>query len=133
MLSPALGREEVIRTSRAFQILRDWSSIVGEEMASRSFPDRYDHGTVWVAVEGSAWAQELRMQREHILAKLQEKCGDPGLFVNMRFGVRPLPVQEASVEPVAKSTKAKTRHSDASIREIAEQRLRNWPNGGSSS
>ena len=132
LLSPALGREEIIRTSRAFKVLRDWSSIVGDEMASRSYPDRYDHGTVWVAVEGSAWAQELRMQREKILEKLQEKCGDPTLFVNMRFGVRPLPDRHSDAHPISKKPAIRPRATDESIRQIAERRLRNWPNGGSS-
>ena len=132
MVGPAIGREEVVRASKAFKVLRDWSSIVGEGMASRSCPDRYDHGTVWVAVEGSAWAQELRMQREQILAKLQEKCGDPGLFINLRFGVRPLP--PAPVEPLEKpKPRSKPEPTNASIREIAERRLKNWPNGGSPS
>ena len=132
MISPAMGREDVMRTSKAFKVLRDWASIVGEGMASRSCPDRYDHGTVWVAVEGSAWAQELRMQRDQILVKLQEKCGDPSLFVNLRFGVRPLPVK--SEEPPEKpKPRSKPEPTNASIREIAERRLKNWPDGGSPS
>lgn len=133
MIRPALGREDVARAGRAFQFLREWPAIVGDEMALRSFPDRYDQGTVWVAVEGSAWAQELRMQREQILEKLQEKCGDPGLFVNVRFGVRPLPPREESVEKAPKKERTKPKRTEASIREIAERRLRNWPDGGSSS
>ncbi len=130
MVRGAVGNDEVIRASKAFKILRDWSSIVGDAMAQRSFPDRYDHGTVWVAVEGSAWAQELRMRRDQILEKLKEKSGDPTLFINMRFGVRPLPKPE--IKPETKEKKPKPPRTNESIKEIAERRLRNWPDGGSS-
>lgn len=121
-----------MRTSKAFKVLREWSSIVGEGMASRSCPDRYDHGTVWVAVEGSAWAQELRMQKDQILVKLQEKCGDPSLFNNLRFGVRPLPAKLEEPDEKPKPI-SKPKATTESIREIAERRLKNWPDGGSSS
>lgn len=132
MISPAMGREDVMRTSKAFKVLREWPSIVGEGMASRSCPDRYDHGTVWVAVEGSAWAQELRMQKDQILVKLQEKCGDPSLFNNLRFGVRPLPAKLDEPDEKPKPI-SKPKATTESIREIAERRLKNWPDGGSSS
>ena len=134
MLSPAIGREEVIRVSRAQKVLRDWPLIVGDAMATRSFPDRYSNGTVWVAVEGSAWAQELRMQKEQILERLEEKCGKAGLFQNIRFGVRPLPEVRELVSTEKKIVPPPDpENRNLSIKEIAERRLKNWPDGGSSS
>lgn len=135
MLSPALGREEVMRAARAFKVLRDWPQIVGEAMAQRSFPDRFDRGTVWVAVEGSAWAQELRMQKDQIIQRLEEKAGERGLFLNLRFGVRPLPKEpiEPAVEKPKKTKKERPAdEGQLSIKEIAEQRLKRWPDGGHS-
>lgn len=125
MLSSALGREEVLRAARAQRVLRRWSEFVGESMAQKSYPDRYDRGTVWVAVQGSAWAQELRMMSDRILEKMREASGEAGLFKDLRFGVRPLPkpepVQEAPAPPDPESVRG------LSIKEIAERRLRNWP------
>lgn len=133
MLSPALGREEVMRASRAFKVLREWPQIVGEAMAQRSFPDRFDRGTVWVAVEGSAWAQELRMQKDQIIQKLEEKAGETGLFLNLRFGVRPLPkAQIEVVEPKPKKKEKAPDKGQLTIKEIAEERLKKWPDGGHS-
>jgi predicted nucleic acid-binding Zn ribbon protein len=126
MLKPALGRDEVLRAARAQRILREWPSIVGPAMATRSFPDRYDHGTVWVAVTGSAWAQELRMQKDQILTRLTERAGEPNLFINLRFGVRPLP-EPAPVEEERPVVPVREEESGLSIREIAERRLKNWP------
>lgn len=127
MLSPAIGREEVLRAARAQRVLREWPSVVGDAMAKRSFPDRYDRGTVWVAVEGSAWAQELRMTKDRILEKLKELSGEPTLFKDLRFGVRPLP--SAPPEPSEEKEKKADHESVAglSIKEIAERRLRKWP------
>lgn len=128
MLKSAVGRDEVIRAAQAQRILRDWTEIVGPEMATRSYPDRYDRGTVWIAVEGSSWAQELRMQSERILEKLGDKAGDASLFRQLRFGVRRLPEMQAE-EPPEPDKDAPQRPTHLSIREIAEERLRNWPGG----
>lgn len=126
MLGAAVAREEVLRAARAQKILKDWGAVVGAALAERSHPDRYDHGTVWVAVESSTWAQELRMRKDTILSRLTEKAGDPALFQDVRFGVRPIrrdqPIQNEPFDEEA--------HKDSirslSIREIAENRLKNW-------
>jgi predicted nucleic acid-binding Zn ribbon protein len=129
MLSPAIGREEVLKAAKAVKILRDWPAIVGEAMAARSHPDRYDRGTVWVAVQGSAWAQELRMQKDQILERLDSR--GKGLFIDLRFGVRPLPEETISIPERQELPKSDS--EGLSIREIAERRLKNWNDGGDSS
>lgn len=111
----------MLRAGRALAVLKHWNEIVGDFLGERSHPDRFDRGVVWVSVEGSAWAQEMRMLKEDILMKLNEKAGEQNLFVNVRFGVRP--VNRSSVEPtevVADNSQVE----DLSIREIAERRLR---------
>jgi hypothetical protein len=126
MLKAAVARDEVLNAARAQKVLREWDSIVGAGLAGRSHPDRYDHGTVWVAVESSTWAQELRMSKETILAKLREKAGETGLFQDIRFGVRPI----YRDEPLKNEPFDEKAHKDSlrglSIREIAEKRLENW-------
>lgn len=128
MLSPAVGREEVLRAAQAIKILRDWPAIVGEAMATRSHPDRYDRGTVWVAVEGSAWAQELRMQKDQILERLDSR--GKGLFSDVRFGVRSLPKEPIPLPEKPKQVPAQT--EGLSIREIAERRIKEWRDEGDS-
>lgn len=126
MLGDALGRDEVMRAAKAQKILRDWEAIVGKPLALRSQPDKYHRGTVWVAVEGSAWAQELRMIKDRILERLGNAAGDSTLFVQIRFGVRPF-VREHPVEgSVGAQAIAFVEDNDLSIREIAERRLRAW-------
>jgi len=125
VLPKAVEQAEALRGARAQNALRAWETIVGPVLAQKSWPDRYGNGTVWVAVEGSAWAQELRMMRETILDRLRERSGEPALFKAVRFGVRPLPerplvVEETEPEPAA-SPDEEYRH--LSIREIARRRL----------
>lgn len=120
MLSRAIERPEILRAARAGLALERWSEVVGPLLAERSRPDRYERGTVFVAVTGSAWAQELRMRREEIMDRLREIAGEPSLFINIRFGVRALPDPEFTVpEPVYEAPS-----EELSIREIAERRLR---------
>jgi len=125
LIADSLGRDEVARTARAQIVFRKWDEIVGADMAERSYPDRYTKGTVWVAVIGSAWAQELRMMKDVILKRLKEASGEPELFREIRFGVRPIRKPEEEIE--LERTEIPTELKELSIREIAERRLRNWP------
>ncbi len=126
MLAQAIGREEGLRMARAQRVLKEWASVVGPSMATRSYPERYERGTVWVAVEGSAWAQELRMIKDVILDRLEQKAGETGLFLDVRFGVRPLPVPEPEQPKPEVLAVVEDDRGEMSISEIAGRRLRKW-------
>jgi len=120
-LPDAVDRREILRDAAAHRAYRQWREVVGEGLAAKSWPDRYDKGTVWVAVAGSAWAQELRLMRDTILERLREIAGDRTLFTDVRFGVRKLPIPEPEApkpEPVVQD------YAGLSIREIRERRLK---------
>ena len=122
LLNSTVIPPEVLKASRAISVMRKWELVVGKDMANRSWPERFDHGTIWVAVTGSAWAQELRMQKDEIIARLNTIADEPGLFMNARFGVRPLKREEVCeiVETELPDTEG------LSIRDIAEKRLQAW-------
>lgn len=122
MLPDAIEQTEVLRASRARRTLRRWEEVVGPELYARSRPDRFDKGTVWVAVQGSAWSQELRMIKDLILGRLRELSGEPTLFEDVRFGVRPIPDAEISAELPDTAVRADT--SELTIRQIADRRRR---------
>ena len=126
MLRDAVAKDEVLRASRAQMVLKNWAAIVGPSLSERSHPDRYDHGTVWVAVESSAWAQELRMSKETILARLREQSGEANLFDDVRFGVRPVKKDQPLINEPFDEEAHKESLRGMSIREIAEKRLKNW-------
>lgn len=131
VMGGAIERGEVLRAARAHRVLRRWNEVVGEELAKRSWPDRYERGTVWVAVKGSAWASELRLMKERILARLDELAGERGLFDDVRFGDRA--AREGLEPPEEKEEPSEPERSDVarlSIREIAERRLKRWEDEG---
>ncbi len=123
ILPAAMESPEVIRVGRALAVLKRWNEVVGEPLAERSWPDRYTNGTVWVAVEGAAWANELRMMKEQILARLKEISNEPELFHNIRFGQRKLPPRPEEAIPKTPEPELKST-TQLSIREIAELRLK---------
>lgn len=122
LLNSTVIPPEVLKASRAISVMKKWDQVVGEEMANRSWPERFDHGTIWVAVIGSAWAQELRMQRDEILSRLNSIADEPGLFLNARFGVRPMK-REVQGEVIVTERPDQT---GLTIREIAEKRQKVW-------
>lgn len=124
LLKPSLGSEEILSAARAQRILMQWPAIVGDSLAQRSRPDRFTRGTVWVAVTGSAWAQELRLMKERILEKLNEAAGEEHLFTNVRFGVRALPAMSDAAAANQSSEPAVLAHdTELSIAEIRRRRL----------
>ncbi len=129
VLPGAIENTEILKAARAQAAMRRWPEVVGPMLAAKSCPDRFGRGTVWVAVEGSAWAQELRLMKDKILFRLNEVAGERSLFIDVRFGVRslpkpPVPQQETQVVEEKPDTK------ELIIREIAERRLANWKNEG---
>ncbi len=91
ILPNALPQRSIIHAAEAWRALHRWPEAVGEPLAQRSWPDRFEKGTAWVAVQSSEWATELRMQKSVILARLREFAGGKDLIRDLRFGVRPLP------------------------------------------
>lgn len=125
MISAAVEDKEVLRAARAQRILRRWPEIVGDLLAEKSWPDRYDHGLVWIAVTDAAWAQEMRMIREGLLDRMRQMAGEPSLFTELRFGVRPLKAPKKP-EVVEIPEVLEQLHTAGSIREIAEARMKRW-------
>lgn len=89
MLGPALDRSEVLRAARAQRVFHRWEEVVGPMLASKTTPDRFDHGTLWVKASGSAWAQELSLNKEEVLRRLNALTNEGVLFTDIRVGSRP--------------------------------------------
>lgn len=128
MLSDAIEQTDILRNARALNVLREWESIVGEGLAKRCAPDKFERGTLWVAAEGSAWAQEIRMIKGTIIKRINEAAHE-GLCQDVRVGVRPF--KQVSKSPrVADPTSSNFGASlaELTISEIAQRRMRLWRN-----
>lgn len=51
-------------------IALNWKNIVGELLAERSAPEKYEHHVLFVTVSNSTWMQELVLIKPQILSRL---------------------------------------------------------------
>ena len=52
-----------------------WGSVVGETVSSVTKAERVESGVLTVKVETAVWRQELHMQKEEIINKINKKIG----------------------------------------------------------
>ena len=52
-----------------------WDTVVGEVVSSVTKAEKVESGTLVVRVETSVWRQELHMQKEEIINKINKKIG----------------------------------------------------------
>ena len=88
ILPDALVGKEVLKAAKAQSVLREWKEIVGGILATKTTVIRYDHGILWIEAEGSAWAQEMQLNSEIVLARLNQAAGQKNLFEKIRIGTR---------------------------------------------
>jgi predicted nucleic acid-binding Zn ribbon protein len=89
ILPQSIEQREILKSARAQLLFKNWPDIVGEFLASKSVPDRFEKGVLWVIVENSVWAQELRLQEELIMDRLNDISGESQLFKSIRVAIRP--------------------------------------------
>jgi hypothetical protein len=83
-LGAVLGGSRELQTPKGQVSLAVWLTAVGERIAERARPEKLNRGTLWVRVSSSAWAQELSLQSQLIISRLQEA----GLTVSeLRFRI----------------------------------------------
>lgn len=58
------------------KILNSWAEIVGAEIADHCVPAGFDEGTLRLTAESTAWATQLRMLQNQVLAKIASEIGD---------------------------------------------------------
>ena len=56
-----------------------WAELVGEANAAASTPERLENGLLTVRCKSTAWATQLRIMQDQILAKITETYGDLGI------------------------------------------------------
>ena len=70
------------------------------------------------------------MIKDVILSRLEAKAGETGLFIDVRFGVRPLPTAQDKPEKPTVYAVVEDDRGDMSIKDIAARRLRKWRDQG---
>ncbi|MFA5509594.1 MAG: DUF721 domain-containing protein [Candidatus Cloacimonetes bacterium] len=55
-------------------LYQNWKDVVGELLAQKSYPLRFQDGILYVAVENNSWQQELLLHKEEIIFKCVRAC-----------------------------------------------------------
>lgn len=62
-------------TIRQFDVLNMWSSVVGEQVAKVTTPQRMEKGVLTVSVATAPWRNELVLRKREIIQKLNAAAG----------------------------------------------------------
>ncbi len=61
------------------ELFNNWSELVGEANGLNSQPETLVSGVLTIRCKSTAWATQLRLMQEQILAKINEGYGDLGI------------------------------------------------------
>ena len=74
---PAVLRDLGLQTRfNERQLVEQWATVVGPELAQRSRALRCENGTLVVRVDHGAWMQELHFIEKDLLSRLRAVCPD---------------------------------------------------------
>jgi predicted nucleic acid-binding Zn ribbon protein len=65
----------IVRTLSEYDVLTSWDALVGEQIARVARPERFENGTLFVAVGSAPWRAELSMRRMEILERINGAIG----------------------------------------------------------
>lgn len=102
-LAEVLGAEKLARLTDIARLRRMWAEIVGPMLAQRSEPISIDSACLWIAVDHSTMAQQIRFLQREIIEACFRKGGVRGIS-RLRTRVHPgAGVGKDRQEPVAKA------------------------------
>lgn len=124
LLFRAVNRREVRRNFVARLASKRWEECVGAHLASKSAPEKFNNGTLWVAVTSASWSQELTMRKREIVDRLNAIAGEE-VFQEVRFAVRPLPQdgEEARPKQKVEPEAVDVRINEPALEEVARKAL----------
>jgi len=100
-LRRSLAATGVTNVGQLAELTEAWPTAVGAAIARAAWPQRVGRdGTLLVATVSSAWANELTLLAEEILAKLAAVAGK-ATPAGLKFAVGPVPSPAADLEAIA--------------------------------
>jgi predicted nucleic acid-binding Zn ribbon protein len=73
ILPDVLKRLRVAEKTEEVKLLHEWPEIVGEAVSRRSQPLAVRKGLLVIAVENSAWMQEIRFHQKELLERVRQR------------------------------------------------------------
>ena len=79
ILSKALEQWNLKSKLKRYELFEDWKNMVGDTLATRSAPLRFQGDCLIVGVDHPAWVQEMNLLKETLLKKIREKFPGSGV------------------------------------------------------
>ncbi|BFU94707.1 MAG: conserved protein of unknown function [Nitrospira sp.] len=102
-LAKRLGLESRLLELR---LQRDWVRIVGEPIASHTWPDQIRFKKLYLIVRNSVWMQQLTFLKPALLAKLHEANGT--LITDLALRVGEIPASRSGPVPALPANRVPT-------------------------
>ena len=68
-------------------VFRNWSEVVGPEIAERTEPQVIRGTVLWIAVSDSVWMQQLHLQKQALLEQVNANVGGSEKISDIRFQI----------------------------------------------
>lgn len=68
-------------------VFRDWPQVVGPEIAERTAPQVIRGTVLWIAVSDSVWMQQLHLQKQILLERINAKVRGTEKISDVRFQI----------------------------------------------
>lgn len=73
---------------RRHRVVIDWREIMGPRIAARTWPSPVqEDGVLWIRVSNSSWLHQLSFLRDELLARINERYGDPPVVSEIRLHI----------------------------------------------
>jgi len=107
-LARRLGLESKLLESR---IRREWTTIVGEPIASNTWPDQIRYKKLYVRVHNTVWLHQLTFLKPTLIKKLNSVAG-PDVIADIVLRVGELPEPEQVSSPTDQGPEASIPNAD---------------------
>lgn len=98
VIDTLMGRLGYRKRAPALFAMAAWTQAVGEPVARHAVPERVEHDTLHVVVDGAPWANELRWMEGSLVARLNAACGRR-VVSRLRFRIGTLPASRDASRP----------------------------------
>lgn len=111
VLSSVLKRKGMNSKIEENALFKLWIKAVGPQIGTKTCPDHFRGGTLFVRTVSSVWVQELHFIKEEIRGKLNKLAGKE-IIREIHFLVGQMPAQVKTEEKISKARKLVLKERD---------------------
>ena len=100
VLEKIFGKSGHTKKYKEAQLVHLWEKVVGEKLATHTYPQRVENECLICIVDNSAWLHEVQFMKQDIVKKINEVM-KKRLVKNIFFKLGPIPVQLMDSDPTS--------------------------------